>query len=72
MGQEELGHKEFFTDPLPPSGNRDKLYFSRGDAKLSTSGKVQVNYFITYMIYKLFILQGLKIAKNCVETETQK
>ena len=31
MGQEEWGHKKLFTDPLPPSSNRDKIHFSRGE-----------------------------------------
>ena len=31
MGQEEWGHKKLFTDPLPPSCNRDKLQFSGGE-----------------------------------------
>ena len=31
MGQEKWGHKKLFTDPLPPSCNRDKLQFSGGE-----------------------------------------
>ena len=31
MGQEELRHKNLFTDPLPHSCNRDKLQFSGGE-----------------------------------------
>ena len=31
MGQAEQGHTKLVTDPLPPSSNRDKIYFSRGE-----------------------------------------
>ena len=31
MGQAEWGHTKLVTDPLPPSSNRDKVHFSRGE-----------------------------------------
>ena len=57
MGQEKWGHKKLFTDPLPPSCNRDKLS--------------QVKYFITWY-RKITLCKASKNAINCVETETPK
>ena len=41
MGQAEWGHTKLVTDPLPPSSNRDKIHFSRGE--LIREEKPQIN-----------------------------
>ena len=46
MGQEKLGHKKLFTDPLTPSGNRDKLHLSRETVKIRVSSRQLLYYMI--------------------------
>ena len=85
MGQEEWGHKQLFTDPLPPSSNRDKIHFSRGELintlwpLLILSGRdlgwIQFSFNIIFCKLpkvKDNDAKNATNATNCVETETQK
>ena len=88
MGQEEWGHKQLFTDPLPPSSNRDKIHFSRGELiqtlwpLLILSGRnlgwIQFSFNIIFCKLPKVKDNDAKMyifklsATNCVETETQK
>ena len=82
MGQEEWGHKQLFTDPLPPSSNRDKIHFSRGELVntlwplLILSGRdlgwIQFSFNIVFCKLPKVKDNASRNATNCVETETQK
>ena len=71
-----------FTDPLPPSSNRDKIHFSRVELVntlwplLILSGRdlgwIQFSFNIVFCKLPKVKDNASRNATNCVETETQK